>query len=105
MKVRAIADEVRAVMAENPHVVDPHLNWGEQVKSIRLEVDQDRARALGLTPQDVSQMLQTLLSGYTVTHYRDGIEHIAVVARAVPAERHDLERPLSLTITPRNGIA
>ena len=53
MKVRAIADQVRAVMAQNPKVVDPHLNWGEQVKSIRLEVDQDRARALGLTPQDV----------------------------------------------------
>src|SRR5438067_2348136 len=56
MKVRAIADQVRAVMAENSKVIDPHLNWGEQVKSIRLEVDQDRARALGLTPQDVSQM-------------------------------------------------
>ena len=44
------------------------------MKSIRLEVDQDRARALGLTPQDVAQTLQTLLSGYTVTQYREGIE-------------------------------
>src|SRR5213078_1283071 len=105
MKVRAIADQVRAVMAQNRKIVDPHLNWGEQVKSIRLEVDQDRARALGLTPQDVSQMLQTLLSGYTVTQYREGIEHIDVVARAIPAERLDLERLPSLTITTRNGIA
>ena len=47
MKVRSIADQVRAVMAGNPDVIDPHLNWGEQEKSIRLEVDQDRARALG----------------------------------------------------------
>ncbi|HEY1363986.1 MAG TPA: efflux RND transporter permease subunit [Xanthobacteraceae bacterium] len=105
MKVRAIADEVRGVIAQNRKVVDPHLNWGEQVKSIRLEVDQDRARALGLTPQDVSQMLQTLLSGYTVTQYREGIEHIDVVARAVPSERLDLQRLPSLTITTRNGIA
>ena len=82
MKVRAIADQVRIVMAENRKIVDPHLNWGEQVKSIRLEVDQDRARALGLTPQDVSQMLQTLLTGYTVTQYREGIEHIDVIARS-----------------------
>ena len=74
MKVRAIADQVRAVMAQNPKVIDPHLNWGEQVKSIRLEVDQDRARALGLTPQDVSQTLQTLLTGYTITQFREGIE-------------------------------
>src|SRR5207302_90087 len=82
----------RTVMARNAKVVDPHLNWGEQVKSIGLEVDQDRARALGLTPQDVSQMLQTLLTGYTVTQYREGIEHIDVVARAVPSERLDLDR-------------
>jgi multidrug efflux pump len=105
MKVRAIADQVRAVMAENPKIVDPHLNWGEQVKSIRLEVDQDRARALGVTPQDVSQMLQTLLSGYVVTQHREGIEHIDVVARAVPAERLEIGRLPSLTIVTRNGIA
>ena len=105
MKVRTIADEVRAVMVENPKIIDPHLNWGEQVKSIRLEVDQDRARALGLTPQDVSQMLQTLVSGYVVTQYREGIEHIDVVARAVPAERLELDRLPSLTIATRNGVA
>jgi multidrug efflux pump len=105
MKVRGIADQVRAVMAENPDVIDPHLNWGEQVKSIRLEVDQDRARALGLTPQDISQMLQTLLSGYVVSQYREGIEHIDVVARAVPEERLDLERLPALTIATRNGVA
>jgi multidrug efflux pump len=105
MKVRAIADQVRAAMAENPKIVDPHLNWGEEVKSIRLEVDQDRARSLGLTPQDVSQMLQTLLSGYVVTQYREGIEHIDVVARAVPSERLELDRVPWLTIVTRNGVA
>ena len=105
MKVRGIAEQVRAVMAQNPKVIDPHLNWGEQVKSIRLEVDQDRARALGLTPQDVSQTLQTLLTGYTVTQYREGIESIDVVARAVPAERLELDRLPGLTIATTNGVA
>jgi multidrug efflux pump len=105
MKVRAIADDVRAVMAANRKIIDPHLNWGEQVKSIRLEVDQDRARAIGLTPQEVAQNLQTLLSGFTVTQYREGIEHIDVVARAVAAERLDLDRLPTLTIATRNGVA
>src|SRR6476620_9195110 len=105
MKVRAIAEEVRKVMAANPKIVDPHLDWSEQVKSIRLEVDQDRARALGLTPQDVAQTLQTLLSGLTITQYREGIEHIDVVARAVAAERHELNRLPALTIATRNGLA
>ena len=105
MKVRAIAEDVRQVMAANPKIVDPHLDWSEQVKSIRLEVDQDRARALGLTPQDVAQTLQTLVSGYTVTQYREGIEHIDVVARAVATERLALNRLPALTIATRNGVA
>jgi multidrug efflux pump len=105
MKVRGIADQVREVMATNRKIIDPHLNWSEQVKSIRLEVDQDRARALGLTPQDVAQTLQTLLSGFTVTQYREGIEHIDVVARAVPDERLELGRLGELTITTQNGVA
>jgi len=105
LKVRAIADDVRRVMAGNAKLIDPHLDWSEQVKSIRLEVDQDRARALGLTPQDVAQTLQTLFSGLTVTHYREGIENIDVVARAIPAERLELARMPTLTIATRNGIA
>jgi multidrug efflux pump len=105
MKVREIAEQVRQVMAGNPKIIDPHLDWSEQVKSIRLEVDQDRARALGLTPQEVSQTLQTLVSGLTVTQYREGIERIDVVARAVPTERLELDRLPALTIAARNGVA
>src|SRR5260221_8362931 len=98
MKVRAIAEEVRQVMATNPKIVDPHLDLSEQVKSIRLEVDQDRARALALTPQDVAQTRHTLLSGYTVTQDREGIEHIDMVARPDPAERLQLVRLPALAI-------
>jgi len=105
LKVREYAEQVRKVMADNRKLIDPHLDWGEQARSIRLEVDQDRARALGLTPQDVAQTLQTLLSGLTITQYREGIESIAVVARAVSAERLDLARLPNLTITTRNGVA
>jgi multidrug efflux pump len=105
MQVRTIAEQVRQVMAANSKIVDAHLDWSEQVKSIRLEVDQDRARALGLTPQDVAQTLQTLISGYTVTQYREGIEHIDVVARAVAPERLALDRLPALTVATRNGIA
>jgi multidrug efflux pump subunit AcrB len=105
MKVRAIAEEVRKVMAQNHKLKDPHLDWNEQVKSIRLDIDQDRARALGLTPQEVAQTLQTLVSGYTITQYREGIERIGVVARAIPSERLDLDRLPDLTIATRNGVA
>jgi multidrug efflux pump subunit AcrB len=53
----------------------------------------------------VAQTLQTLLSGLTVTQYREGIEHIDVIARAVPSERLELNRLPALTIATRNGVA
>ncbi|MBV9251830.1 MAG: efflux RND transporter permease subunit, partial [Acetobacteraceae bacterium] len=105
LQVRQIAYRVRDVMEKDPDAVDPNLDWNERMPSVRLEVDQDRARALGLTPADISQSLQTLISGVTATTVRDGTEDIDVVARAVPSERLDLDRIPNLTITATNGIA
>ena len=104
MVVRRIAAEVRDVMRANPKTVDPHLNWNEQTPSLRLELDQERARALGLTPQDISQNLATLISGFTITQVRDGVEKIDVVARAAKSERADLGRIADLTIVSRDGV-
>jgi multidrug efflux pump subunit AcrB len=104
-KVREIAYQVRDIMKQNPNVKDPQLDWNEQSPYLKLSVDQDRARALGLTPQDVSQSLAMLISGVQVTTVRDGIEKVGVVARAIPSERLDLAHVGDLTITSRNGIA
>jgi multidrug efflux pump len=104
-QVRQIAFRARDVVRQNPDTIDPSLDWNERMPSIRLEVDQDRARALGLTPSDIAQSLQTLLSGVTATTMRDGTEAIDVVARAVPDERLSLDRIGDLTITARNGMA
>ncbi|MGD0188189.1 MAG: efflux RND transporter permease subunit [Roseiarcus sp.] len=104
-KVREIAARVRDVMREDPRVVDAHLDWGERMPSLRLDVDQARARALGLTPQDIAQTLQTLVGGVTVTTIRAGEERIDVVARAIPSERAALDRIEDLTIVARGGVA
>jgi multidrug efflux pump subunit AcrB len=104
-KVREIAYQVRDVMRQNPNVKDVQLDWNEQSPYLKLVVDQDRARALGLTPQDVSQALSMLISGAPVTTVRDGIEKVGVVARAVPSERLDLAHVGDLTVTSRNGVA
>ena len=103
--VREIAYKVRDVVKENPNVKEAQLDWNEQSPYLKLVVDQDRARALGLTPQDVSQALSMLISGAPVTNIRDGIEKVSVVARAVPSERLDLAHVGDLTITSRNGVA
>lgn len=103
--VRDIAYKVRDVVRANPSVKDPNLDWNEQTPYLKLVVNQDRARALGLTPQDVSQALAMLISGVPVTTVRDGIEKVGVVARAIPSERLDLAGVGDLTITSRNGVA
>jgi multidrug efflux pump subunit AcrB len=103
--VREIAYKVRDIMKQNPNVTEPQLDWNEQSPYLKLVVDQDRARALGLTPQDVSQALAMLISGAQVTTVRDGIEKVGVIARAVPSERLDLARVGDLTVTSRNGVA
>ena len=103
--VREIAYKVRDVVKENKNIKDPQLDWNEQSPYLKLVVDQDRARALGLTPQDVSQALSMLISGAPVTTVRDGIEKVEVVARAVPSERLDLAHVGDLTVTSRNGVA
>lgn len=104
-KVRDIAYRVRDVMRANDQVVDPHLDWNEQSPYLKLDVDQDRVRALGITPQDISKSLSMLLSGVPITTVRDGIEKVEVVARAVPSERLDLAHIGDLSVYSRNGIA
>ena len=102
-RVREIAYQVRDIMRANPNTADVNLDWNEQARAIRLVVDQDRARVLGLTPQDIAESLQALLSGVTITQVRDGIELVNVVARAVPEERLRPEALADLTISIRNG--
>ena len=104
-KVRDIAYQVREVMRADDKVIDPHLDWNEQAPYLKLAIDQDRVRAMGLTPQDIAQSLSMLISGVPITTVRDGIEKVAVVARAVPSERLDLAHIDDLSLYSRNGVA
>ncbi|MCR5881854.1 efflux RND transporter permease subunit [Rhizobacter sp. J219] len=86
-KVRAYADEVKAIMLTNPNMRGVNDNWNESVKVLRLEVDQDKARALGVSSQAIAQAARTLNSGTTVGQYRDGDKLIDIVLRQPLEER------------------
>src|SRR5262249_46643875 len=103
-KVRDIAYRVREVTRSSPSVVDPHLEWNEQAPYVKLIVDQDRLRALGMTPQDISQSLGLLISGAPITTVRSGIEKIEVIARAIQGERLDLAHIGDLSLYSRDGV-
>ena len=89
-KVRAYADEVKALMRSNPNLRGINDNWNESVKVLRLEVDQDKARALGVSSQAIAQAARTINSGTTIGQYRDGDRLIDIVLRQPLSERDAL---------------
>jgi len=103
--VKSIAAEVRDAVRTHPDTRGVELQWGEQSKALRLEIDQDRARLLGVSSQEVSTWMQTLLSGAPVTMLRDGNRQVEVVLRAAAAERAAPDALGDLIITTDNGAA
>jgi len=85
--LRKLADEVKAAMRQSANTRGVNDNWNESVKSIRLEVDQSKARALGVSSQVIAQAARTILSGNTVGQYRDGDKLIDIVLRQPLSER------------------
>src|SRR2546429_463489 len=98
--------KLEAVLKDDPDIdhFTAYTGYGP-AKVVRLKVDQDRECALGLSPQDVSATLQTLLTGVPVSQYREGLELIDVVARAVPEDRLMLETLPDLTVITPAGHA
>jgi multidrug efflux pump subunit AcrB len=88
--LRLKADEIKAEMRQNTNTRGVNDNWNESVKSVRLEVDQAKARALGVTSQSIAQASRTLLSGSSVGQFREGDKLIDIVLRQPLAERDAL---------------
>jgi multidrug efflux pump subunit AcrB len=86
--LRARADEVKAAMRASPNTRGVNDNWNESVKVLRLEVDQAKARALGVSSQSIAQASRTLLAGQTVGQYREGDKLIDIVLRQPADERN-----------------
>jgi multidrug efflux pump subunit AcrB len=102
-EVRRIADQVREVVRRDKAAVDVNLDWDEPAKTIRVRLDQDRTRLMGMTPTEIEQGLQTLLSGTPIAQYREGTENIPIVARAETQERLNLNELGDLTLFTLQG--
>lgn len=86
--LRERADEVKAIMRASPNTRGVNDNWNESIKVMRLEVDQTKARALGVTSQSIAQAARTLLSGSTIGQFREGDKLIDIVLRQPADERN-----------------
>jgi len=101
--VRRIAREVAGVMRTNPDLSNVHLDWEEPSKVIRLNIDQDRARQMGVNSQGLSEFIQSSISGSRITQYREGDEIIDVMLRGPVEERAKLSLLDSLAIPTESG--
>ncbi len=104
-QVREIAYRVRDTVRKSPLVRDTQLDWNEQVRSVQVHVDQDKARLLGLSSADIQGLVQTTLDGAPVTQIRRGEELIDVVVRATPEERKRIGQLGDLQVFSRSGVA
>jgi multidrug efflux pump subunit AcrB len=101
--VRGLALKFAAVVASNPHVGGIVYDWNEPGMVLRIDVDQNRARQLGVSSQDIATMLNNVVGGSSVTQMYDSIYIINIVARADRAERVAIETFQALQLAGRDG--
>ncbi len=102
-RVRALARQVADQVRANPHVTNVNLDWDEPSKVVRLVIDQDRARALGISSEQLAKFLSGSLSGLHVSTYREGNELIELLLRGPDDERARLGMLESLAVPTSHG--
>ncbi|WP_186162542.1 efflux RND transporter permease subunit [Burkholderia gladioli] len=102
-KLRTIAAQVEGVMSASPKMRTVNTDWGPLMPTLHFTLDQDRLQALGLTSSSVAQQLQFLLTGIPVTHVREDIRSVEVVARSAGDVRLDPERINAFTMVGAAG--
>lgn len=101
--VREWAQRVYATVSENPNTTNVHLDWGEPSKVIQLDIDQDRARQMGVSSLDLANFLNSSISGAVINQYREKRELIEIRMRGDQAERLDVGSLSSLAVPTSNG--
>jgi multidrug efflux pump subunit AcrB len=102
-QVREIAFSVANVMASHPSVQKINYNWMEPARMLKIQVDQDQARLLGLSSQDLAQAVNSVMTGATITQMRDWIYLVDVVTRASADQRMSLSTIRTLQVPLPNG--
>lgn len=99
----AISEKALAIMRGVPDVRQANRDWGNRTPVVRFTPDQDRLNLIGLSPAEVGQQLQFLLTGIAVTQVREDIRNVPIVARSAGSERLDPARLADFSLTSRTG--
>lgn len=101
--VRSWAQKVAAKVAENQNTTNVHLDWGEPSKVIKLDIDQDRARQMGVSNSDLANFLNSSIAGAGLDQFREKRELIEIRLRGEQAERVDVASLSSLAVPTARG--
>ncbi|RQL73097.1 multidrug transporter AcrB [Acinetobacter pittii] len=101
--VRKEAQQVAKVMSENPNTTNVHLDWGEPSKIISIQIDQDRARQVGVSSLDLANFINASITGSAIEQYREKRELIEIRLRGDQAERVEVASLASLAVPTNNG--
>lgn len=101
--VRKEAQQVAKVMSENPNTTNVHLDWGEPSKIISIQIDQDRARQMGVSSLDLANFINASITGSAIEQYREKRELIEIRLRGDQAERVEVASLASLAVPTNNG--
>ena len=104
-KVREVAHQIADIMRTNPNLFNVQLGWEEPSKVMKVEIDQSKARLLGVSSVDIANMLNGAMSELYITEFREGNERIDLVARGPEFERTKLSRLPNLMITTQTGTS
>jgi len=104
-QVRSHAIELATLLDSNPHIGEMIYDWNEPGKVLRVEIAQDKARQLGLSSEDVANVMNSIVSGVPITQVNDNIYLINVVARAEDSERGSPDTLQNLQIVSPNGTS
>lgn len=102
-QLRELSEQIATIMRQNPSTLNVNMTWNEMIKVTKLEIDQEKARALGISSQNLAQNVQTLLRGVAITQFREDDKLIEIVVRTDEPNRNSLERLKSLTVYTNNG--
>ncbi len=101
--VRDVAHQIAAVMRQNPHLRNVQLGWEEPSKVIRIDVDQQKARLLGIHTPDIAQLLSTQYDEQLISEFREGNERIDLVMRSPASDQRRLSQLQQLTVLSQQG--
>lgn len=97
-RLLGMAGEVEALFASAPGMIENENNWGNKIIKVEIDVDQDKARRLGVTSESTSQLLNAYFDGYEASLYREDDQSIPIVLRASEHNRDSIEDLLSISV-------